>query len=75
MYRLLATALKVIERSKEFTFFQTKVVGDSRSIATEAFCIDETIRRQLPEKQSASICRQILLSETPKRQSFRMKVV
>ena len=64
-----------MERSNDITFFLTKVVGDSRSIATENFCPAETIRGQLPENQSASICRQNLLSETPKQQSFRMKVV
>ena len=64
-----------MEPSNEITFFLSKVVGDSPSIATENFCPAETIRGQLPEKQSASICHQTLLSETPKRQSFRVKVV
>ena len=64
-----------MEQSNEITIFLTKVVGDSRSMATESFCPAETIRALLPEKQSASICRQTLLSETPKQQSFRMKVV
>ena len=45
-----------MERSNEITFFQTKVVGEPRSIATENFCPAGTFRGQLPETQSASIC-------------------
>ena len=44
----------MIERSEESTFFQSKVVGDSKN-----FCPGEIYCRQLPEKQSASICRQV----------------
>ena len=49
-----------MERSKQSTFIQTKVVGDSRSIATKNVSLGETYCGQLPEKQSAPICRQVL---------------
>ena len=56
---MLASALKSKERSKENTFFQTKVVVEYLSIATETLCPDETYCGKLSEKQSASICRQV----------------
>ena len=40
------------------SFFQKQNVEDSRLIASETSCRD-TFCRQLPEKQSATICRQI----------------
>ena len=53
--RILASALKVIQRSNNFFL----VFGDPRSIAPENFCPVEFFCGQLPEKQSASVCRQL----------------
>ena len=47
---LHASALKVIERSKEITFFLTKVVRDTRSIATETLCPAEVFLRTTTRK-------------------------
>ena len=64
-----------MERCEEFTFFQTKIVGDSRSIATKNICPGENSCRQLQEKTVCFHLSSNLLSETSKRQSFRMEVV
>ena len=56
-YNSFRACIQIIERDIELTFFQKKVVTDSRSIATEKFCPVATIRGQLPQTQSASICR------------------
>ena len=37
-----------MKRSKEITFFQTEVVGESLSIATENLCPGQTYCGQLP---------------------------
>ena len=47
-------------------FFQTKVVGDSRSIATENFCPGETFCGQLPEKHSTNYQKKQLKNEANK---------
>ena len=48
-----------MERCEESTFFQTRNVGDSRSIATKNICPGEIDCGHIPKKQSASICRQV----------------
>ena len=64
-----------MKRSKEITFFLTEVVGESLSIATENLCPGETYCGQLPEKTVRFHLSSNLSSETPKRESFGMKVV
>ena len=65
----------MFERDIELTLVQKKVVRRSRSIATENSCPVETFCGQLLEKAVCFHLSLSLLNETPKGQSFRLKVV
>ena len=71
-YQLPKKQLK--SEANELPFFITEVVGDSLSIATEKCCPGDVFLRTTTRK---TICVQSssLLSETPRRQSLRRKVV